>query len=148
MSTNPRDVVARIVDPRAWEERMWKLERLEHWRREIADNGTNETRERLLRINAEMAENAIAPSLAKADAILSALQPAVTDEAVEAATRAIANDVGIRPFDHMALDRPELRQLVRSADGYDINEPTQTDCRLAARAALTAALPFMMGERT
>jgi hypothetical protein len=50
-------------------------------------------------------------------------------------------------FDDMALDRAELRKLVRSADGYEVTEPTQTDCRDAARAALTAALPFMMGER-
>lgn len=56
-----------------------------------------------------------------ADAILSALQPAVTDEAVRAAARAISS-LG-----------PHGTPLHREKD--------------IARAALTAALPFMMGDK-
>lgn len=81
-------------------------------------------------------------------AILSAIQPTVTDAAVEAAARAIGAEVGLKPFNLMAEHRFELRKLARSGDEYDINEPTQSDCRDAARAALTAALPFMMGDKT
>jgi len=88
MSTNPRDVVARIVDQGAW-------------------SGEGD----LTWIARQARRDA---SLAKADTILSALQPAVTDEAVEAAARSLHWTGSITPED--------------------------------ARAALTAALPFMMGK--
>lgn len=58
---------------------------------------------------------------------------------IEKMARALAGHFG-KSFDDMALDRSELRALVRNADGYDINEPTQADCLEAARGALTVLL--------
>lgn len=51
--------------------------------------------------------------------------PVVSEEMVEAAARKIGDEVGLHMFDDMALDRAELRKMVRSADGYEVTEPTQ-----------------------
>lgn len=68
-------------------------------------------------------------------------QPAAdpTSPMLEKMARAMAGHFG-KSFDDMALDRSELRALVRSADGFDINEPTQADCLHAAKAVLEALL--------
>jgi len=129
MSTNPRDVVARIEARIAGYEALL-AKRPDCWPGD------------------EFGKGGGAEYVSDLRTILSALQPAVSEEAVEVAARKIGDEVGLHMFDDMALGRAELRKLVRSADGYEVTEPTQTDCRLAARAALTAALPFMMGERT
>ena len=45
--------------------------------------------------------------------------------------RIIAGYVAHREWDEMAEDRFDLRSRLR--DGFDINEPTRSDCREAAR---------------
>ena len=59
---------------------------------------------------------------------------------LERVAQKLADHFGFREFEDMALDRATLRSLI--ADGYDINEPTQDDCREAAKdvlALITAA---------
>lgn len=67
-------------------------------------------------------------------------KPIVSEAMVEAGAREIGNHVGQHMVADMALDRADLRKLVRLADGYDINDLTQSDCRDAARGCLEAAL--------
>ena len=58
------------------------------------------------------------------------------DDAVlgERVARRLADHFGFREFDEMAWDRATLRSKV--SDGYDVNEPTQDDCREAAEAVI------------
>jgi len=74
---------------------------------------------------------------AEAYAILSALQPAVSEEAVEAALRALMSARG------EMLSTPKA-EMFRDA----IAAPNSQVWSYLLRAAITAALPFMMGERT
>ena len=55
---------------------------------------------------------------------------------LERAARAISIHVAYRPWDEMAKDRSDLRAKIR--DGYDVNEPTQSDCIDAAHEMLHA----------
>lgn len=65
----------------------------------------------------------------------------MTNEAIEAAARAICQELGIRNWDETAEDRGDLRMKVRGAyNTYDVNEPTKMDLRDAARAAAPALM--------
>ena len=59
----------------------------------------------------------------------------------DAIAEIIARYVGQHPFEEMAEDRRDLRDKVRTHDGYDINEPTRSDCRDAAAVILGKVFP-------
>jgi hypothetical protein len=114
MSTNPRDVVAEGV----YRAMQWAAARSEGrdapaW----IEGGNSHAQEEARRA---------------ADAILSTLQPAVTDEAVEAAAKALTQII--------------WEQSLETVMGRKVTASDLVTAR--AQAALTAALPFMMGERT
>lgn len=110
-STNPSEVVARIVDPTGWElfDELVRVRRLLPHEQPSAEYLEQAT---------AVCEASTKVSLAKADAILSAIQPTVAEKAVEAAALSWA--------------------------GWRIGWRLTAQERTRARAALTAALPFMM----
>jgi hypothetical protein len=119
MSTNPREVVARLVhfvhgDDLTVDSAL-SPENDAHWAywRDVEPTGSK-------------------AAFTAADAILSTLQPAVTDEAVEAAAKALTQIIWEQSLETVMGRKATTADLVTAR----------------ARAALTAALPFMMGERT
>jgi hypothetical protein len=69
---------------------------------------------------------------------------AVTDDLTEAVARAICAGIGLRSWDDVPADRGDLRNRIRSGDGYDVNEPTRMDYRDGAQDAIRAAAPLIL----
>lgn len=65
-----REIVARIVDPEAWESRRDRLVLAEEWRGRVGPDHSQQTCDFMSSRRAEEAESLVAPSLAKADATL------------------------------------------------------------------------------
>jgi len=118
MSTNPRDVVARIEARIAGYEALL-AKRPDCWPGD------------------EFGKGGGAEYVSDLRTILSALQPAVSEEAVEVALRALMSARG------EMLSTPKA-EMFRDA----IAAPNSQVWSYLLRAAITAALPFMMGERT
>jgi hypothetical protein len=74
-SRDEREAVARIVDPKAWDEHKDLLRRAKHWR--DAGHASGDT---LARTYGANAESVITDSLAKADAIIALLDPQTKEQ--------------------------------------------------------------------
>lgn len=128
-STNPRDVVARIVDPTGWE----LFDELVRVRCLLPhEQPSTEYLEEATRV----CEARTKASITKADTILSTLQPAVSEEAVDVALRALMSARG----EMLSTAKAEMFRDALAA-------PNSQVWSYLLKVALTAALPFMMGDK-